>query len=302
MESQSNQNRIKAIYQMLFEMATGNLTFRLTISEHDDELDRLSKILNLLAADFHAVILQSGYINSHFSYQNLIQTTFILNNEFLIISFNSEVAETLHYKPDELFEVEFENLIANQSIPVWNDVKQQVILDSNYHNTIQLILITGNKKVLPAFCTISRLLYSDKILISSVTTILNDLIDDAQHSFSVTHFKTDEAVVIQKLYDYILSHLQDPLPTLKELSVLFDTNEYKLKQGFRELFKTSIYNFYHEERLKRAHLMIQQTKIPLKEIALMNGFNTYLNFYKAFKKRFKYTPTDVERSGKEPDQ
>lgn len=41
--------------------------------------------------------------------------------------------------------------------------------------------------------------------------------------------------------------------------------------------------------------MIQQTKIPLKGIAIMNGFNTYLNFYKAFKKRFKYAPSDVER-------
>jgi transcriptional regulator GlxA family with amidase domain len=77
--------------------------------------------------------------------------------------------------------------------------------------------------------------------------------------------------------------------------VLFDTNVYKLKQGFREFFKTSIYNFYHEERLKRAHLMIQQTKIPLKEIALMNGFNTYLNFYKAFRKRYQYSPSEVER-------
>ena len=82
MESQSDQQRIKAIYQMLFEMATGNLTFRLPESGHDDELDRLSKLLNLLAADLHSVILQSGYVNPHFNYQNFVQTTFILNEEF----------------------------------------------------------------------------------------------------------------------------------------------------------------------------------------------------------------------------
>ena len=54
--------------------------------------------------------------------------------------------------------------------------------------------------------------------------------------------KHSEAVVMQNLYDYILNHLEEPLPTLKELAVLFDTNEYKLKHGFREFFKTSIYN------------------------------------------------------------
>lgn len=100
---------------------------------------------------------------------------------------------------------------------------------------------------------------------------------------------------MQNHYDYILNHLEQPLPTLKELAVKFDSNEYKLKFGFREFFKTSIYSFYHEERLKRAHLMIQQTKIPLKEIAIINGFNTYLYFYKAFKKRFEYAPSEVDR-------
>ena len=47
--------------------------------------------------------------------------------------------------------------------------------------------------------------------------------------------------------------------------------------------------------------MIQQTKIPLKEIAIMNGFNTYLNFYKAFKKRFKYAPSEVDRGPNDAD-
>ncbi len=172
-------------------------------------------------------------------------------------------------------------------------------LDDHYHSTVPLIFITGNNKLLPSFCTISRLCHSDKIVISSITTLLQELLSDASHSIKIASEKHSETIVMQNLYDYILNHLEEPLPTLKELSVLFDTNEYKLKQGFREFFKTSIYNFYHEERLKRAHLMIQQTKIPLKEIAQMNGFNTYLNFYKAFRKRYKYAPSEVERG---PDE
>lgn len=107
--------------------------------------------------------------------------------------------------------------------------------------------------------------------------------------------KTD-ALIIQKLYDYILAHLTEPLPSLKSLSRLFGTNEYKLKDGFRHFFKTSIYQFYNDERLKRAHLMIQQTDIPLKNISVMNGFSNYPNFSKSFKKRFGYAPNAIQRN------
>ena len=299
MENQKKPQRIKAIYQMLFEMATGNLSFRIIIADQNDEIDKLSEKLNKLAEEMYDIILQSGYVNLHYSYQNLVQTTFILDDNFIISNFNAHVPEALYYKSQELFMVDFGKFIAPQSFSIWNEKKMEASLDDYYHSTVPLFFITGNNKLLHSFCTISRLRYSDKILISSITTLFQELLADASHSIKIATEKHSEVIVMQNLYDYILNHLNEPLPALKELAVLFDTNAYKLKQGFREFFKTSIYNFYHEERLKRAHLMIQQTKIPLKKIALMNGFNTYLNFYKAFRKRYQYTPSEVERGSDE---
>ncbi|MFE3867053.1 helix-turn-helix domain-containing protein [Flavobacterium sp. LS2P90] len=301
MDMQQNQQRIKAIYQMLFEMATGNLSFRIIKTDQNDEVGKLSEMLNNLAGKMHDIILQSGYVNPHYSYQNLVQTSFILEDNFIISNFNAHVPEALNYESEELFQVDFGKFIAPQSFGIWNQKKMEASLDDNYHSTVQLILITGNNKLLPTFCTISRLRYSDKIIVNSITTILQELLSDAKYVIKINPEKQSEAMIMQNLYDYILNHLEQPLPTLKELAVLFDSNEYKLKLGFREFFKTSIYNFYHEERLKRAHLMIEQTKIPLKEIAIMNGFNTYLNFYKAFKKRFKYAPSEVVRGPNDTD-
>ncbi len=190
--------------------------------------------------------------------------------------------------------MEFVKILAPQSIDKWYKIRKEAAQDENFHTTIQLIFITINKKLVPSFCTISRLLYGNKIIVSSITTSLQDLISN--HTPSVNKDgKESDAIVIQNVYDYILNHLEEPLPTLKELSVIFKTNEFKLKDGFRNFFKTSIYNFYNEERLKRAHLMIKQTKIPLKEIAFMSGFNTYVSFYKAFKKRFNYSPSKVQK-------
>lgn len=299
MENQKTQQRIKEIYQMLFEMATGNLAFRIIKIDQDDEVGKMSEMLNKLAGEMHDILLQSSYVNPHYSYQNLVQTTFILDDNFLISNFNAHVLQALYYESEELFQVDFGKFIAPQSSSIWNQKKIEASLDDNYHSTVHLIFVTGNNKLLPTFCTISRLRYSDKIIVNSITTILQELLSDPKYVIKINPEKQSEAIVMQNLYDYILNHLEQPLPTLKELAVLFDCNEYKLKLGFREFFKTSIYNFYHDERLKRAHLMILQTKIPLKEIAIMNGFNTYLNFYKAFKKRFKYAPSEVDRSPNE---
>ena len=162
MENQKTPQRIKAIYQMLFEMATGNLSFRIIITDQNDEVDKLSEKLNKLAGEMHHIILQSGYVNPHYSYQNLVQTTFILDDKYIIRSFNTHVPEALYYKAQELFKADFGKFIAPQSFSLWNEKKTEASLDDNYHSTVPLIFITGNNKLLPSFCTISRLRHSDK--------------------------------------------------------------------------------------------------------------------------------------------
>ena len=295
MDKQQNQQRIKMIYQMLFEMATGNFSFRINLTDQNDELGKLSEMLNKLAGEMHDIILRSGYVNPHYSYQNVVQTTFILDNNFIISSFNAHVPGALYYESEELFQADFGKFIAPQSFSIWNQKKMEASLDDNYHSTVQLIFIMANNKLLPSFCTISRLRYSDKIIVNSITTILQELLSDVNCVIKIATEKQSEAVVMQSIYNYILNHLEEPLPTLKKLAAMFASEEHKLKIGFRKYFNTSVYNFYHLERLKKSHLLIQKTEIPLKEIAFICGFSAYLNFYKAFKKQYGYAPSDLNR-------
>ncbi len=103
------------------------------------------------------------------------------------------------------------------------------------------------------------------------------------------------ATLVQKVQDYIINNLEEPLPSTKELSDMFGTNEFTLKESFRNFLKTSVYQYYNEERLKKAYMFIQQSNLPLQEVAYISGFNNYTNFYKAFKKRFKLTPSEIQR-------
>lgn len=144
------------------------------------------------------------------------------------------------------------------------------------------------------------------IQFDEIAKILNDVADKMQQAeytnpyINPKKIKNDgvnpAVLLIQKVQDYILNHLEVPLPSTKELSEMFDTNEFTLKESFRNLLQTSIYQYYNDERLKKAHILIQQTEIPLKQIAFLCGFNNYTNFFKAFKKKFSFSPSEVVRN------
>lgn len=303
MDISAHSDRVRSLYQMLFEMATGNFTCRFHSSSQDDQLDQLGSLLNSVAEAMQQTILESGYINPHYSYQCLTQTTFVLNDHFIIVGLSAGVADLLGYRPEMLFQIPFENFLSIQSIHLWQKIIQEAHSNKNYHHTVQLIFVNPAGKLVPSFCTISRLLYANKILVSTISTVLQQSLTDTLITKPSTKSNQSTASLIQNVHDYIINHLEEPLPSTKELSKLFGTNEFKIKEGFRQFFNTSVYQFYNEERLKKAHLLIQQTNISLKEIAFMSGFNDYISFYKSFKKKFHYAPSAMLRQNlNKPDQ
>ncbi|TRW99020.1 helix-turn-helix domain-containing protein [Flavobacterium gawalongense] len=301
MQQEINQQRIQSMYQMLLEMGSGNFTNRIERTEQDDELEALVVLVNMVAEEMKESVFHSGFINPHYTYKNLVQTSFILDTDFIIRSYNSAVPLLLGFSDERLHNTPFSSILSKESLPIWDSAAVGILHDEAYNSILPLAYITHKQLLVPCFCTISRLKHSTSILISSVTTVIDEtLLAKALVSVEDTNLLSGfssyaDVQLIQHVYDYILKHLDSPLPSLKELSQIFGTNDNKLKQGFKLLFKTSIYQFYTNERLKRAHLLIQQTTIPLKRIATIMGFNTYPNFSRAFKKHFDYAPNEVER-------
>lgn len=63
MNNQSIQQKVKNMYQMLFEMATGNLSFRIHRDPENNQLDELAIMLNATAEKMELLVSQLGYIN-----------------------------------------------------------------------------------------------------------------------------------------------------------------------------------------------------------------------------------------------
>jgi AraC-like DNA-binding protein len=296
MKKAYNEERIVTIHQMLFEMARGNFNSRIPLSSNDDKLETLVVLINMVAEEMKESIFHVGYVNTHRTHQIIAQSTFVLDASFLIKSFTPEVTYFLGYSESELIDLPLAGIITAASFGQLQDV-----LDASISLPTTIALDFTPKEHLPVSvsCTIGRLVNSSEIILNLVTPARQDSYSPLMYgNENEKHNKTRkaDALLIQKLYDYILAHLEEPLPSLKVLSCKFGTNEHKLKDGFRHFFKTSIYQFYNDERLKRAYFMIEHTTIPLKNISVMNGFNNYPNFSKSFKKRFGFSPYEMKRN------
>lgn len=60
-----NKERVVAIHKMLFEMARGNFSGRIPLSSHDDALETLVVLINMVAEEMKESIFHIGYVNPH---------------------------------------------------------------------------------------------------------------------------------------------------------------------------------------------------------------------------------------------
>lgn len=93
--------------------------------------------------------------------------------------------------------------------------------------------------------------------------------------------------------DYLLHDLSAP-PTIAEISRKVGLNQFKLKQGFRSLFASSIYACFQAERMRQARQFLRKHNVT--ETAMMLGYSNVSHFSSAFRKHFGMLPSAVRNA------
>lgn len=289
-----DQKRIVSVHQMLFDMASGNFNTRIPQSTQDDELETIVVLINMVAEEIKDSL--SDFINTHSTPEFITLTSLVVDAHYFITNFNSELLLFLGYSESELLDQPLATIITPTSLE-----QIQKLFESGVAIPTILSIDFINKAQLPftVSCNVGQMLPRSEIIftfaIPKNCDFHNPLYDYTTNEKHIKPRKVD-AFLIQQLYDYILAHLDSPLPSIQLLARKFGTNEYKLKAGFRHFFKTNIYKFYNQERLKKAYFMIEHTTKSLKNISVMIGFTTYSNFSKSFKKHYGFSPFEVQRN------
>lgn len=169
------------------------------------------------------------------------------------------------------------------------------------HNTsfTQTITLCGKTRML-----LEGLLnhnYSDSlenIFVNAQTQMLLlntlDCLEDKELNVINCKFLSNEAdrEKVLKAREVLLEHIGEPI-TIKQLSRKVAMNECYLKKGFKEMFGTTIFDFYQSQRMEHAKYLLYQKGLSVTEVSDILGYSSISHFSTAFKKHTGLKPCEL---------
>ncbi|WP_430714737.1 helix-turn-helix transcriptional regulator [Nodosilinea sp. AN01ver1] len=101
--------------------------------------------------------------------------------------------------------------------------------------------------------------------------------------------KADEIDRIFYARDILLGQVANP-PTLLELSHQVGLNDRKLKQGFRQVFGTTVFGYLHSYRMEQAEQLLLLPEATIASVAQRVGYRSPEAFSVAFRRTFEVSP------------
>ncbi|MET0242703.1 MAG: AraC family transcriptional regulator, partial [Flavitalea sp.] len=151
----------------------------------------------------------------------------------------------------------------------------EALLNHSYTDTLENIYINAQTQML--------LLYS-----------LECMLGDKEIETFQCKFLANEAdrSKISKAREVLLQHIGEPI-TIKELSRKVAINECYLKKGFKEMFGTTIFDFYQSQRMEHARYLLYEKGLSVTEVSMMLGYSSISHFSTAFKKHTGLKPCEL---------
>ncbi len=156
--------------------------------------------------------------------------------------------------------------------------KTRVVLDAllnhSYSESFENIFINAQTQML--------LLYS-----------MECMAGDGEDSFTCKFLSNDaDREKISLARKILLEHISEPL-TIKELSRKAAINECYLKKGFKEMYGTTIFDFFQSQRMEHAKYLLYEKGLSVTDVSLLLGYSSISHFSTAFKKHTGLKPCEL---------
>ena len=202
--------------------------------------------------------------------------------DYLSFSFSKENLE--HYYSSinqenisqKIIRFEYEQSL-NKPIPVCTKTRSILdgILNNEYPDTLQNIYVNAQTQMLLIYCMECL---QDEKEINTITCrfLAND--EDRQK--------------ITKARQILIDQIGEPI-TVKELSKRVAINECYLKKGFKQLFGTTIFDFYQSQRMEHAKYLLYEKGMSVTDVSALLGYSSISHFSTAFKKHTGLKPCEL---------
>ncbi|MFZ9662086.1 MAG: helix-turn-helix domain-containing protein [Chitinophagaceae bacterium] len=165
----------------------------------------------------------------------------------------------------------------SRTLPLCSKIRSTLenILNHRYEDALENIFINAQMQIL--------LLYSMECMAG--------LKDEEMITCKFLHNDADREKII-KAREILIQHIGDPI-TIKELSRKVAINECYLKKGFKELYGTTIFDFYQNQRMEHARYLLYEKGLNVSEVSALLGYSSISHFSTAFKKHTGLKPCEL---------
>ena len=165
----------------------------------------------------------------------------------------------------------------SKTLPLCNKTRMVLegLLNHEYNDTLENIYVNAQTQML--------LLYSMNCLLGEKE------IDTISCKFLANQ---DDREKVVKAREILIQHIGEPI-TIKELSRKVAINECYLKKGFKELFGTTIFEFYQSQRMEHAKFLLYEKGLSVTEVSVLLGYSSISHFSTAFKKHTGLKPCEL---------
>lgn len=148
------------------------------------------------------------------------------------------------------------------------------ILNHSYTDSLENIFINAQTQML--------LLYS-----------IECMAGDKEEAFNCKFLANEnDREKILKAREILLQHISEPL-TIRELSRKVAINECYLKKGFKEMFGTTIFDFFQSQRMEHAKYLLYEKGLSVTDVSNLLGYSYISHFSTAFKKHTGLKPCEL---------
>jgi len=164
----------------------------------------------------------------------------------------------------------------SKTLPLCGRIKNVLVelMNHNYTDSLENIFINAQTQML--------LLYS-----------IDCIGGDSEESFSCKFLANeDDREKISLARNILLEHIGEPL-TIKELSRKAAINECYLKKGFKQMYGTTIFDFYQSQRMEHAKYLLYEKGMNVTEVSDSLGYSSISHFSTAFKKHTGIKPCEL---------
>jgi AraC-like DNA-binding protein len=114
-------------------------------------------------------------------------------------------------------------------------------------------------------------------------------LETEEGKLKTVNLKANEIDKIYQAKEILISNHAEP-PTILNLAQQVEIHHMKLKQGFKEIFGMTVFDYLYNYRMEMAQNLLLENKMNVTQVAFSIGYSNPSQFAAAFKRKFGITP------------